>query len=27
VIDTQHCTPQECAQTVVARLRNDRLLD
>jgi len=27
VIDTQHCTPQECAQTVVARLRNDRLFD
>jgi sulfate adenylyltransferase len=27
VIDTQRCTPQEGAQTVVARLRNDRLFD
>jgi sulfate adenylyltransferase len=27
VIDTQHCTPEEGAQMVVARLRNDRLLD
>jgi sulfate adenylyltransferase len=27
VIDTQECAPQECAQAIVARLRNDRLLD
>jgi sulfate adenylyltransferase len=27
VIDTQDCAPLECAQAIVARLRNDRLLD
>ena len=27
VIDTQECAPQECAQVIVARLRNARLLD
>ena len=27
VIDTQQCAPQECAQAIVARLRNDHLLD
>jgi len=26
-IDTQDCTPHEAAQTIVARLRRDRLLD
>ena len=27
VIDTQECAPQECVQAIIARLRNDRLLD
>lgn len=27
VIDTQGCAPQECVQAIVARLRDDRLLD
>lgn len=27
VLDTQTCAPGECAQAIVARLRNDRLLD
>jgi hypothetical protein len=27
MIDTQDCAPLDCAQAIVARLRNDRLLD